>query len=463
MKLSVRLAAAFVTFVVLGSLALVLWLGFEERRQSRELFAGMAKTNAEFIRAQNLPPTERTARSLGEVLGLDVVFAMGDRGENLVDPRNAFETVSRRELVSTAVEAGGWVSFSGAMEAVAQPLGAHRHLVLIRPRIQGFFAVTARTLAVLAAFWLFSLALGIALARSIVGPLRTLAARLPRISEEGNEPIPETSRTDEIGQLARAYADTRAQLAAEREAREQAERLAALGKMATGLAHEINNPVAAIKLHAQLLEEAGKDAGGLREEIATRLPIILAESAKIESLVSQWMFLARPQPPQTSPCDFGEILAETIRALAPAAQHAGVQLINEVTPGCVVAADRRRLSQAITNVITNAIHAMSARGGVLTVRSRARESAGAATQAQDSTPRYGFTFTDTGPGFSAAALSSATDLFFSEKEGGMGIGLNVAAGVVKAHGGELRIANAHDGGAVVTFVLPAIHTPASTP
>ena len=109
MKLSFRLAAAFVTFVVLGSLALVLWHGFEERRQSREMFAAMAKTNAEFIRAQNLPLTERTARSLGEVLGLDVVFAIGDRGENLVDPRKELETVSRLELARYSVEAGGRV------------------------------------------------------------------------------------------------------------------------------------------------------------------------------------------------------------------------------------------------------------------------------------------------------------------------------------------------------------------
>ncbi len=483
MKLSFRLAAAFVAFVVLGSLALVLWLGFEERRQLREQFAAMARTNAEFIRAQNLPPTERTARSLGEVLGLDVIFANDDRGEDLVDPRNETGTSLRHGLAKYTIGDTGRVNFSGDIEAVAQPIGEHRHLVLIRPRTQGFFTVNLRTLAILAAFWALSLALASALARGIVRPLRALAARLPHISEETKDHIPETTRADEIGQLARAYAETRAQLSAERQAREQAERLAALGKMATGLAHEINNPVAAIKLHAQLMESdtgvspvptvattgdpqtsndpSPSHAGHRRDARATfaeRLGIILAESAKIESLVSQWMFLARPQPPQTSPCDFTEILTATVRALAPAAQHANVQIFNEVPPGCIAAADRRRLSQAITNVITNAIHAMSARGGVLTVRSRARESAGAV--AKDSTPRshehgYDITFTDTGPGFSATALASATDLFFTEKEGGMGIGLNVAAGILKAHGGELRIANAPGGGAVVKFILPA--------
>ncbi len=65
-------------------------------------------------------------------------------------------------------------------------------------------------------------------------------------------------------------------------------------------------------------------------------------------------------------------------------------------------------------------------------------------------------FTDTGPGFTAAALARATELFFSEKEGGMGIGLSVTTEILRAHGGELRVENVADGGALVTFLLPAL-------
>ena len=135
------------------------------------------------------------------------------------------------------------------------PIDAQVSLLLFRvePAAGGFWRL--RTFAVLGVFWALSLALAWALAGGIVGPLRRLAHRLPRIADDTSEPaLPEASRPDEIGQLARAYLDTRTALAAERRAREQAERLATLGRMATGLAHEINNPVAAIKLHAQLLE-----------------------------------------------------------------------------------------------------------------------------------------------------------------------------------------------------------------
>ena len=142
-----------------------------------------------------------------------------------------------------------------SFEAAAASISKGRSLLLVRPAEHlSDFLFHPRTLGVLAAFWALSLGLAWSLARGIVLPLRRFAARLPHIAEESSEPLPEASRTDEVGQLARAYDATRTQLATERKAREQAERLATLGKMTTGLAHEINNPVSAIKLHTQLLE-----------------------------------------------------------------------------------------------------------------------------------------------------------------------------------------------------------------
>jgi signal transduction histidine kinase len=294
-----------------------------------------------------------------------------------------------------------------------------------------------RTLLILAAFWALSLALAWAVARGIVRPLRTFAARLPRIAEASTEPLPEAERADEIGQLARAYAETRAQLVAERTAREQAERLATLGRMATGLAHEINNPVAAIKLHAQLLE------GEVEDVPPERLEIIVSECGKIESLVSQWMFLARPQPPQTAVCDLAEIVSACLRANGPAAAHAKVRMVNQLPPELFAKMDRRRISQAVTNVIVNAIHAMAGSSGTLMVSAE-----------RPNPSSIDLRFSDTGGGFSAEALARATELFFSEKEGGMGIGLSVSAEILRAHGGELLLGNTA-GGAVVTLKMPA--------
>jgi signal transduction histidine kinase len=436
-SISRRLALLFFGFVVAGSLALAWWLGWEARNQSRELFAETARTNAEFIRKQNLQLqlSERTATALSDILRLRVVFAPLGSVPDVPEAAGAGPS-----LVDLPTKAPGVVTRLPGLseEVVALPVASGVAMYLFRPEPSRIgFLTEPRTWAILGVFWLLSLALAWLLARGIVRPLRTLAARLPRITEENAEPLPEEGRADEIGQLARAYAHTRAQLVAERTAREQAERLATLGRMATGLAHEINNPVAAIKLHAQLLE--GELAGAPQE----RVDIILDESAKIESLVSQWMFLARPQPPQMALCDLTALVAARVRSHQPAAAHARVSIVNELPPGLTVYGDHRRLAQAIANILANAVHAMAAQGGTLTIAS-----------APESDHTIRVQFADTGGGFSPTALNRATELFFSEKEGGMGIGLSVTSEILRAHGGQLHLANTPGSGAVVSILLP---------
>jgi signal transduction histidine kinase len=229
--------------------------------------------------------------------------------------------------------------------------------------------------------------------------------------------------------------------------------------MATGLAHEINNPVTAIKLHAQLLEGETSAPQATRDSLG----IIIAEAAKIEGLVSQWMFLARPQPPQTSRCDLCEIIAAAVRTHTPSAVHSGVRIANETAAGLWVDGDARRMSQAVGNLIINAIQAMAAHGGTLRItandecRMTDDERVQPAHEAKPFVirpPSLVICFHDTGRGFSEAALARHAELFFSEKEGGMGIGLSVASEILRAHGGELRVENSPAGGAVVTVILP---------
>lgn len=206
----------------------------------------------------------------------------------------------------------------------------------------------------------------------------------------------------------------------------QSQRLALLGRMAANLAHEIQNPVAAIRLHGQLLAESHPETASL----------IVDEATAIEGLVNQWMFLARPEPPRKSPVALGEILSQAIRLLGPAAVHARVEIRPDLDQAASVEADARRLAQVFRNVILNAIQAMPG-GGTLMVTARDRT----------------VTFADTGPGFSATALNRCGRVMYSEKEGGMGIGLNVARGIIRAHGGELTLANRPEGGALVRIQL----------
>lgn len=204
-----------------------------------------------------------------------------------------------------------------------------------------------------------------------------------------------------------------------------AQRFGLLGVIATSLAHEIRNPIAAIRLHAQLLEQTEPSSG-----------LIVYEAAKIEDMLNQWMFLARPEPPRKTDVAVTDVVQRSVHTLEPAAQHARVRIVIEGAPGRRIQADSHRLGQVFHNIILNAIQAMP-EGGTLSIN---------ATE-------DGVQFADTGPGFSKTALRRAADTLYSEKEGGMGLGLSVAQKIVRAHDGRLVIGNGNDGGAVVRVVL----------
>lgn len=447
-----RLAGPFLLFVIAGSTGIAVWLNAAARHESQTVFATVARANADFIRSARLPANERVAESIGRVLNMRVFFrrrewappgANGDgvklhSGAELV-PAPSGALRERAESLGALSAGRGIVRVGPDFEAIAVPIEPQVNLILARPIEPALaFLLRPETLLALAAFWGLSVGLAWALGRGLVLPLRLLAERLPHIEDDADATLPGAQRSDEIGQVARAYLETRAQLAEERNRRALSERLALLGRMATGLAHEIHNPLSAIRMHAQLIDSSadGEIAAAARES----LPVLLGETQKIQSLVNQWMFLARPEAPQSTPADLGEIVADALRVLAPQARHAGVRFVNEVPAGLRAKVDSRRISQAIGNIATNAIQAMP-RGGVVTV-----------TGSHDAGARL--VFRDGGPGFSRKALARHAELFYSEKEGGMGIGLSVASEILKAHHGALEVANSPQGGALVALQLP---------
>jgi signal transduction histidine kinase len=204
------------------------------------------------------------------------------------------------------------------------------------------------------------------------------------------------------------------------------ERLAMLGGMATAMAHEIRNPVTAIRLHGQLLQETDAATGGL----------IVGEASRIEDIVNQWMFLTRPAPPQRQKVAVEDLLRHATEVLGPSSQHTKVDVVIDADPRWKISVDRQRMEQVFHNIMRNAIQAMPS-GGILTITARNGTVA----------------FADTGKGFSGNALRRWREMLYSEKEGGMGIGLNVAESIVRAHGGKLAVANRSEGGAIVRIAL----------
>jgi signal transduction histidine kinase len=426
-RLSGRISLPFAILVLGGSVVLMIVMAWSLAKDDRERFERLARTNAEFMDRVKLPPSPRMADELRQVLGFDVFF----RKDHVLVPEPVW-LVSMDSVPGVAAD--GKCHVHGTLETVAVPLESGHDLVLVRP---GFafrnLHWASSVLPVLIAFWLLSLLVAWLVSRSLVRPLRHLASKLPEIEKPGGLDLPESARNDEIGDVARAFVRTREALQAERSERERAEKLAVLGRMTAALAHEIQNPVSAIKMHAQLWQGDGADSTA---------QVIEHEAARIEGLVNQWMFLSKPQPPAISDVDVSTLLSQVVKAHQAQLDHAQVKLELQADASARAQGDAKRLAQVFSNLLVNAIQAMPL-GGSLTIVCMSEEQ------------QVIVTFTDTGKGFSNEALARFSDFFFSEKEGGMGIGLSVANEIVKAHRGELRVANRPEGGAIVTVSLPA--------
>jgi signal transduction histidine kinase len=425
-SLAARHGLVMLACVTVGSLLLLAWLAHQQRAESRREFAALAQRHADFVRRLNLPRSPKLAYDLHELLGLEIHFrARGAAPGNAALPADL------------PVQADEPVRLKGGREAVVLGLDAAHDMVFLRAEPPLTLSLRRpATRHALFAFWGLSAALAWLGARQVVRPVTALTRVLPGFFGREGEPPPEVTRADEVGQLARALTEARTDLHEERRRREQSERLALLGRVATGLAHEIKNPLASIQLHAQLVDTAALDADSARS-----LGHVRAETEVIEGLVNQWLFLARPAPPQTAPQDLRGLLTETLATLGAQADHAGVQLRLSPGPAVPVRVDRARLRQALRNVLLNAIQAMPG-GGAVEVGLEVGDG------------RVRIAVRDQGPGFSAAALAQATGLFYSEKEGGMGVGLNVAGEIFAAHGGALTVKNHPQGGAEVEMVLP---------
>ncbi len=431
-----RVGLPFLLLVIAETVGLAFYMSSQIAAEERARLERLAATNAVFIKNTSLPPGERLAADLQRATGFDVYFR---HGRVLTPPAPAAlaraleaavaDGAARRspgfEVVAVDLHADG----SGAGQ-----LYADQQMLVVREVGSEF--LDSRIVRVLSAFWLLAIVIAWLAVRGLVRPLRSLAAKLPSIESDAALEVPEADRRDEIGDVARAFLATRQALQDERDQRARMEKLAALGRMTASLAHEIQNPVAAIKMHAQLLRD------GDSAEVAE---VVEHEAARIEDLVHQWLFLSRPEPPALGVRDLGELIDELARSLRRRFEHARVTL--RVTLAAqrqgdlTIAGDGKRLRHVFSNLFGNAIQAMP-HGGPLDVRFT------------DTGDGVRVVVRDHGAGFSAAALARVGEFFFSEKEGGMGIGLGVAREIVVAHGGTLRAGNAADGGAEVTVWLP---------
>lgn len=227
------------------------------------------------------------------------------------------------------------------------------------------------------------------------------------------------------------------------EALEQRQRLAALGEMAAGLAHEIRNPLAGLKGAAQYLQ--GED---VPEEGREMLQVIVDEANRLDVVVRQFLDYARPFELNRAPEPPNAFVAHALALLRAQGIPRGIELTEDLAGDLpVVPLDGALLAQVMINLLQNAIQAMP-RGGHLGVATRLR--AGRSGQ-----PTVEVAVSDSGPGISPEALKKLFVPFYTTKAGGTGLGLAISRRIVDAHGGELAVESEEGQGATFVLRLPA--------
>ncbi len=239
---------------------------------------------------------------------------------------------------------------------------------------------------------------------------------------------------DEVGRLRDELARKNAEL-------RRRERLAALGEMAAGLAHEIRNPLGGIALYASMLTKElpqGKNGNGAAEKIS-------AGVRSLERLVSEILDFAQERLPERRDWWFGEILPAVMDAVRPwAAQCHAAVTIDQGAESCRVHCDREQLHQVLVNLLMNGVQAAGVDGTVIL-----------RAESQIHNDGVQIEVLDDGPGILEADLHRIFNPFFTTKASGTGLGLAIVHRIVESHGGTVRAGNRPEGGAKFVLWLPS--------
>jgi signal transduction histidine kinase len=222
------------------------------------------------------------------------------------------------------------------------------------------------------------------------------------------------------------------------------EKSALLEEMATGLAHEIRNPLGAIKGAAQYLREDGVTGDGARF-----LNVIIEEVDRLNAVVSQFLNYAKPYTHNIKPQDINQIVEKAVAVIQASRPSDRIVIETDLYPGLPRAnADPEQMIQVILNIAFNAIDAMPD-GGTLSFRTFRIDS--------ETGEAVGLTIRDTGTGMRSEDMKNIFKPFFTTKERGVGLGLSICHRIVRQHGGIIRVKSIPDQGTVFFIRLGSSH------
>jgi signal transduction histidine kinase len=229
----------------------------------------------------------------------------------------------------------------------------------------------------------------------------------------------------------------------------QSEKVATMGSLLAGVAHELNNPLAVVLGQSHLLREAADDPRTI-----ARAEKIIAGADRCGRIVRNFLALARQRPPEQGEVRLNRVVQEAVELLAYELRTDNVEVTLSLAEDLpVLWADGHQLHQVTVNVVTNAHHAMRHRG-------EARRLA-ITTERDPAGQQVRLTIADTGPGIPAEIRAKIFDPFFTTKPPGQGtgLGLSLCRGIVEEHGGTITVASEPGQGTTFTIALPVLPRP----
>lgn len=337
--------------------------------------------------------------------------------------------------------------------------------MLEKPYVDIRNRVMVKFTAMAAFFTLVLLTILFFIISSMIHPLQSMVVATNKIAEGDLSHKVESQFNDEIGQLAHSFnqmtenlkiankklvdwgktlekrVDERTrELQAMQNSLIQSEKLASLGKMAAGVAHEINNPLTSILINTHLMLEKADPEGTVHESLS----LIADETSRCSNIVRGLLEFSRQSPPRMAQADLNEVLLTTLKLLENQVVFHNIviqkNLDNKLPPLMI---DTGKMKQVFLNLLVNAAEAMREKGGTLTITTR--------TSGEKSVE---ITFKDTGTGIAPENLNKLFDPFFTTKGGGTGLGLAVTYGIIKQHHGKIDVRSTLSEGSVFTIILP---------
>lgn len=317
-------------------------------------------------------------------------------------------------------------------------------------RLQVIGSVSAVVIAALLA-----LGLGVVF---IGRPISRLAEKARRVGTGDLSGPLHLRQRDELGELAAEINLMCERLAAEQDAREQAteqlrhaDRLTTVGKLASGLAHELGTPLNVVRGRAKLIVD-GEVEG---QDVADSARIVVEQAERMTALIRQLLDFARPRALHKAPVNLVGLARRVCELVATLARKAEVTLVPPDGAELSAPADDGQLTQVVTNLVVNALQATPA-GGTVTIQTRAVEQPAPPYVGSARTAWLALEVADTGPGIDEAVRARVFEPFYTTKQvgEGTGLGLSVSWGIVREHGGWIDVTSTPGQGSVFTVYLP---------